>query len=124
MGRQFVHTKRLFFTLRVSPPAHPETAARRVAFEEGGLAASNTKVNHILVERPVQVQGWGPLGGLLGASRVLLGGLLNRLGGPLGYLGPSWVHLGPSWRHLGAILGSLGTILAVLEAILDILEAS
>ena len=68
----------------------------------------------------------GRLGGVLGASWLVLGRLGSVLGaswgrlgaswrrlvgvlGPswaiLGDLGPSWRHLGPSWRRLGGVLG-------------------
>ena len=101
-----------FFTLRVSPPAHPETAARR--------ARRRTRRRR------------GCIGGLLRASRVSLGNLLGRLGGPLGsswpswailrlswaVLGASWAVLETSWGHLGISWGPLGGLLGALEGLL------
>ena len=69
-------------TLRVSPPAHPETTLGCLLEASWGLLGASWSF---------MAASWGPLGGLLGAS----------WGPPVAILGASWGLLGASWGHLG-----------------------
>ena len=87
----------IFFTLRVTPPAHSEALPRRA----DGTWQEETHI----VNQSGQGEEGGPLGALLeglGVLLGLLGGVLGPSWGPLGaLLGASWEPWRASWGHLG-----------------------
>ena len=82
--RAALQTGNKFLTLRVSPPAHPETTLGGLLEASWGLLGASWSL---------MAASWGPLGGLLGAS--------------WGHLGAILAPLGASWAPLGAILEAI-----------------
>merc|ERR1712023_543263 len=89
-----------FLTLRVSPPAHPETTLEGLLGASWGhLGGDRSKKRGASIRAPPPEPLKSPPGPLLGRPWSALGRSWGRLGA---LLGPSWGPLGPSWSHLEA----------------------